>query len=130
MTDDAVAPPAGWYADPNDPTLSRWWSGSSWTEHYAPAAAAPVQVVAVVSRKDVAITYLLAIFLTGFAAHYFYLGRIGSAIGFLALWWIGIATAAIFIGIPLIVAAYVWLIVDLFLIPSYVRAYNAKTLVR
>ena len=130
MTDNTVAPPPGWYSDPNDPTLSRWWNGTTWTEHSAPKVAAPTHVVAVASRKDVAITYLLALFLTGFAAHYFYLGRVGSAIGFLALWWIGVATAAIYIGFVLIAAAYIWLIVDLFLIPSYVRAYNAKALAR
>jgi len=27
------APPAGWYADPADRLLQRWWDGSSWTPH-------------------------------------------------------------------------------------------------
>ncbi|CAN5428266.1 hypothetical protein BH10ACT3_BH10ACT3_11940 [soil metagenome] len=29
----SMAIPAGWYADPGDPTRSRWWDGQSWTEH-------------------------------------------------------------------------------------------------
>lgn len=31
-------PPAGWYPDPQDDTKQRYWDGSSWTEHTAPAA--------------------------------------------------------------------------------------------
>jgi hypothetical protein len=35
MTD---LPPAGWYADPEDPSQQRYWDGSAWTEHRTPAA--------------------------------------------------------------------------------------------
>ena len=28
---------AGWYPDPSDPTAQRYWDGSAWTEHKAPA---------------------------------------------------------------------------------------------
>jgi hypothetical protein len=31
-----MSAPAGWYADPNDPTGLRYWDGSTWTEHTAP----------------------------------------------------------------------------------------------
>ncbi|MET0956728.1 MAG: DUF2510 domain-containing protein, partial [Cryobacterium sp.] len=33
-----MAAAAGWYADPSDGTQLRWWSGTGWTEHVAPAA--------------------------------------------------------------------------------------------
>ena len=33
-----VVPP-GWYADPMDPSAVRYWTGSAWTEHVAPAPA-------------------------------------------------------------------------------------------
>ena len=37
-----VVPP-GWYADPVNPNVLRYWSGAGWTEHVAPApVAAPV----------------------------------------------------------------------------------------
>jgi hypothetical protein len=36
----APTPPAGWYSDPTNSTLQRYWDGASWTEHRA--AAAPV----------------------------------------------------------------------------------------
>ena len=29
--------PAGWYADTTNPQLQRYWDGSQWTEHTAPA---------------------------------------------------------------------------------------------
>ncbi len=37
MTDH---PPAGWYADPEDPSQQRYWDGSAWTAHRMPAAPA------------------------------------------------------------------------------------------
>ncbi|WP_037781652.1 DUF2510 domain-containing protein [Streptomyces sp. HGB0020] len=39
-----MSPPPGWYPDPSAPHLQRWWDGTTWTEHRAPAAAptAPV----------------------------------------------------------------------------------------
>ena len=29
-------PPAGWYIDPNNADLNRWWDGTVWTEHQNP----------------------------------------------------------------------------------------------
>ena len=28
--------PQGWYQDPSEPTLLRWWDGTKWTSHTAP----------------------------------------------------------------------------------------------
>ncbi len=33
--DASAGPPAGWYADPADPTRWRWWDGIAWTAHSA-----------------------------------------------------------------------------------------------
>lgn len=124
MSNNPPTTPAGWHPDPQDPTLVRWWNGDQWTEHSVPRMAPPSHVVAAPARREASIAYVFAIFLGGFAAHHFYLGRIGSAIGFLALWWIGWATTAIGVGFLLLVAAGIWFIVDLCLIPGYVRDYN------
>lgn len=35
--------PAGWYQDPRDRSLQRWWDGGSWTAHTAPLIAPPVR---------------------------------------------------------------------------------------
>lgn len=32
----SAGPPAGWYADPVDPQVFRWWDGTKWTEHQQP----------------------------------------------------------------------------------------------
>jgi hypothetical protein len=37
---DGSAPVPGWYEDPQDPALLRWWDGSGWSEH---TQAAPVE---------------------------------------------------------------------------------------
>ena len=34
-------PPAGWYPDSRDETAQRYWDGSAWTEHTAPATVQP-----------------------------------------------------------------------------------------
>jgi hypothetical protein len=30
--------PAGWYLDPTNPSIQRYWDGTVWTEHAHPAA--------------------------------------------------------------------------------------------
>lgn len=46
--------PAGWYPDPTDASWQRWWDGSRWTEHAAPAAATaqPGQTTAHPAQND------------------------------------------------------------------------------
>lgn len=34
-------PPAGWYIQPAQPTVERWWDGAVWTDHSRAVAAAP-----------------------------------------------------------------------------------------
>lgn len=106
-----VSAPAGWYPDPALPATVRYWDGVQWTEHRAPAALA----VAVRAPKDMAVAYVLAVFLGCLGIHNFYLGRVGPAVGQLVL------TITV-IGW---LASLVWVIIDLFLIPGWVRAWNA-----
>tara|TARA_Y100001001_G_C7839467_1_gene250082 strand:+ start:149 stop:448 length:300 start_codon:yes stop_codon:yes gene_type:complete len=71
------------------------------------------------NRKSTGVAYLLCIFLGGFGAHRFYLGRTGTGAVQLVLWLLGWAT--LFIAwIPL----GIWIIVDLFLIPGMARNEN------
>jgi len=39
---------AGWYLDPGNTALQRYWDGAAWTEHVAPVAAPPATPVPVV----------------------------------------------------------------------------------
>ena len=63
-------------------------------------------------RKDGTIGVLLALFLGGFGAHRFYLGQTGLGILYLCFFWL---------GLPHLIA-----LVECFLMPGRVRAYNAR----
>lgn len=115
-----ITPPPGWY--PDAAGLQRWWDGSTWGV-YAPAP------VLARPAKDITVAYLLAIFLGGFGAHQFYLGRTGQAVTMLCLYLAGLATAVIGVGFILLFAVGVWAIVDLFLIPGFIRSANARSAV-
>gem|GEM_PF-1384435 len=114
----SVPPPPGWYPGPDG--AMQWWDGARWVQ----GAYAPVAIVR--PQKDVGVAYLLAILLGGFAAHRFYLGRIGSAVLFILLWWGGWLTAGFVVGIFLLIAAAVWWILDLCFLPAAVREENAR----
>lgn len=109
--------PAGWYPGPSG--MVQWWDGRGWGP-YAPQHARPA--------KEVGIAYVFLLLLGGFGAHRFYLGRPGSAIALLLIWWTGWLLAFAVIGIPLIIAGGIWLLVDLFILPSMVRETNARRL--
>ncbi|MWC43674.1 NINE protein [Sphingomonas carotinifaciens] len=78
------------------------------------------------SRKSAGVAYILLIFLGGFGAHRFYLGRIGSGAGMLALNVLGWITLIAGVGLVLLGIAWVWLFVDLFLVPGMARSYNMR----
>jgi TM2 domain-containing membrane protein YozV len=70
------------------------------------------------NKKSTGVTYLLWFFLGGFGTHRFYLGYTGSAIAILLITIVGV-----FLIFPLIVSG-IWLLVDLFIIPSMTRKVN------
>jgi TM2 domain-containing membrane protein YozV len=117
----AVSPgqPAGWYPGPSG--MVQWWDGRAWGP-FAPQPAQPM--------KEVGIAYLFFLLLGGVGAYRFYLGRAGSAVLLLCLWMGGWLLAALLIGIPMIIAGGIWLLVDLFILPSMVREENARRLAR
>lgn len=79
-------------------------------------------VVRVEERKSTTVAYLLWFFLGGVGAHRFYLGRPGSAVGMLALNFLGWPTLGIGLGFLLLGAFAIWWVVDVFLIPGMVSA--------
>lgn len=75
--------------------------------------------------KSPVVAYLLLIFLWGLGVHRMYLGRWVSGVIMLALWGLGWLTAPILIGWPLLALVSVWVIIDMFLIPSMIQDDNA-----
>lgn len=74
--------------------------------------------------RSVLIAYILWFFLGSFSAHRFYLGRIGSAVGMMLLFWIGTVTTAILIGWVLLLVYGIWWLVDAFIIPGMVDTHR------
>ena len=68
--------------------------------------------------------YLFAIFLGGFGAHRFYLGRPVSAAILLSIAIVAVITGAMSDSgtSPLLAVVWIWTVVDLFLIPGMVRS--------
>ncbi len=77
------------------------------------------------NKKSMGVSYLLWFFLGGFGGHRFYNGKTGSAVaqllmtifGLLFLWAAGL-------GVVLLIPVWIWVLVDAFLIPGWVRAQN------
>jgi len=66
------------------------------------------------------VSYLLWAFLGPFGAHRLYLGKVGSGVFMIVLFWLGIFTSWFVIGIVLLFAYGIWWLVDAFLIPGMV----------
>lgn len=71
-------------------------------------------------KKSTAVAYVLWFFLSGFGAHRFYAGKIGSAVVMMLLFWIGAFTAVFFVGLLLLGVFGIWWIIDGFLIPGWI----------
>lgn len=76
------------------------------------------------NKKSAVIAYLLWFFVGGFGGHRFYSGRTGSGIAQLVLLIVGIVLAPIGIGLILLVPLGIWVLVDAFLIPGWIRLQN------
>ena len=71
------------------------------------------QASGVPDQNRLLITLLLWFFLGHFGAHRFYLGYNGAGAGMLTLTIVGVLTACILIGYFLLLAVFIWWIVDL-----------------
>lgn len=71
-----MSTPAGWYPDPHNPGMMRWWDGGGWLDQWRPQSS----TVRHRDYRSIGTAYLLLIFAGGLGVHRFYLGRSGTAL--------------------------------------------------
>ena len=103
--------PAGWYPQPDG--SQRYWDGETWTAHHAPLPAPyghpPVGYHAV-APKNPAISLLASCFIPGLGT--LLNGETGKGIGILVGYFVAILFSMVLIGIPFVIALWVWGMVD------------------
>jgi TM2 domain-containing membrane protein YozV len=78
------------------------------------------------NKKSMAVSYLLWFFLGSLGGHRFYNGKTGSAVAQLLMTIFGfILLAAAGLGIILLIPVWIWVLVDAFLIPGWIRIQNS-----
>jgi TM2 domain-containing membrane protein YozV len=76
------------------------------------------------NKKSLAVSYLLWVFVGMLGGHRFYNGRTGTAVAQLVLFILGVVTYIFVIGVFVVAALGIWVLVDAFFIPGWVRTYN------
>jgi len=76
------------------------------------------------NKRSVGVAYLLWFFLGGLGGHRFYVGKTGSAVAILVLTGLGILLSFVGVGVFLLAVVGIWVLVDAFLIPGWIRAKN------
>lgn len=151
-----TSPTPGWYADPNDRSIDRWWNGTEWTDptrarppeepslstagwypdstghlrwwdgsKWGPYSPAETPTRSARPTKSTGAAYVFLLLLGSTGAHQYYVGRPrhGAAYTLLFIFWVVSDFGGSGLS-PLLVVLMVMLIVDLFILPSLVRAAN------
>lgn len=78
------------------------------------------------NKKSVGVAYALWFFFGALGGHRFYLGRSGSAIAMLVIFFLSLVLTVVFIGWIGLFVVGIWALIDAFLIPGIVRDYNNR----
>jgi TM2 domain-containing membrane protein YozV len=77
-------------------------------------------------KKSVLVAYVFWLFFAGVGAHRFYAGKTFSGLAMLSLFVCAWLLVLVFVGIYGLAALGIWIIVDAFLIPGWIRDYNSR----
>jgi TM2 domain-containing membrane protein YozV len=77
------------------------------------------------NKKSIAVAYLLWLFFGGAGGHRFYAGKTGSAVAQLLLLIFGLILTVVVVGVFVLIGLYIWVLVDAFLIPGWIRNQNS-----
>jgi TM2 domain-containing membrane protein YozV len=78
------------------------------------------------NKKSMAVAYVLWIFFGGLGGYRFYNAKTGSAVAQLLMTIFGVIFLFAYgLGLLLLIPVWIWLIVDVFLIPGWIRNHNS-----
>jgi TM2 domain-containing membrane protein YozV len=78
------------------------------------------------NKKSLFVAYLLWFFLGGIGAHRFYNGKTGSGVAQLLMLVGGVILSFVVVGFFVLAALGIWVLVDAFLIPGWIRDENSR----
>jgi len=78
------------------------------------------------NKKSAGVAYALWFFLGMFGAHRFYLDRSGTGAAQLVITLMSGVLMIVFIGFFSLIGVGIWVMIDAFLIPDWIRAYNNR----
>ncbi len=77
------------------------------------------------NKKSTLIAYLLWFFLGFLGGHRFYMQKTGSGAVQLIMFLVGMILSVVLVGFLILLPLVIWVIVDAFLIPGWINAYNS-----
>ena len=77
------------------------------------------------NKKSIIVAYILWFFVGSLGGHRFYMSKVGGAVAQLLMTIFGVLLLFAFgLGVVLLIPVWIWVLVDAFLIPGWIRVQN------